>query len=859
MTVPNVGMSRAGVPAIWGDVPLRNKNFTGRVDILARLREGASNGIAVVPEQNPDNPLPQAVQGLGGVGKTAIAIEYAHRYRSEYDLVWWIPADQLSSVRGALATLADRLHLDQPAAAGIDGAITAVLDALRRGDPYSRWLLIFDNADEPEDIRDLLPQGPGDVLITSRNHRWQGTTNILPMNVFARKESTEFLLKRVPKGLTEQDADRLAAKLGDLPLALEQAGAMLAETGMPADEYLTLLDEHVTSLMSEGKSPDYPLSMTAAWKLSVTTLQRRLPEAMELLRCCAFFGPEPIPRDVFRRAGGGLAGSPVAKVISNPILMSSAIRELGRYALVTLDGTSVLVHRLVQALLRDELTEEQRAAYRREAHLILVAAAPVNPDIAAGWPNFEELLPHVNAEFTELPKSRDPEVRDLARKMMRYLHQAGDYTSALAVADRFIEQWTTDSGPTNSDVLRAQRHRGNVLRVLGRYAESFRVTEEALASCRVVMGETEPTTLSLRTAFAADLRAQGRFEAARKLDEESRPLLEAAYGLDDSRTHRLVSSLALDYGLNSRYGTAGDLYDQAFRGMSPSTSDATAADVLSAWLGIAWTLRLLGKYDEAFDVLLDARDYAQSAKGLGPESLATLRSINAYTIVCRRLPDKREEALELARTAHEVATRIFGSNHPDTLAIAVSLSNLLRTISDASHPEALDLAEKTVDSYPSVYGDSHPYNFGCRSNLALLHRVTGSPEKARAIDELALAGLTRVLGPDHHFTLTVAMNLASDFAVLGLPEEARRLGEATLPKMTALLGPDHTHTLGCAANLALDLIATGDEKAGKTLQEEALESYKATQGVDFPDYVVVAESVNDRTRRLDPDFDPPPI
>jgi len=320
-----------------------------------------------------------------------------------------------------------------------------------------------------------------------------------------------------------------------------------------------------------------------------------------------------------------------------------------------------------------------------------------------------------------------------------------------------------------------------------------------------------------------------------------------------------VSSLALDYGLNSRYGTSQDLYDQAYRGMSPSSSDATAADVLGAWLGIAWTLRLLGKYNEAYDVLLDARDYARTAKGLGPESLATLRSINAYTIVCRRLPERREEALADSRTAFEVASRRFGPEHPDTLAIAVSLSNLLRTISDDYHPEALALAEKTVESYPGVYGDSHPYNFGCRSNLALLHRVTGSPEKARGIDELALAGLTRVLGPDHHFTLTVAMNLASDFAVLGLPEEARRLGEATLPKLTALLGPDHTHTLGCAANLALDLIATGDEKAGKTLQEETLEAYEAAQGVDFPDYVVARESVDDTTRRLDPDFDPPPI
>lgn len=847
-------MPRTSVPAIWGEVPTRNKNFTGRVEILAKLREGASSRItAVLPGQDPDNPLPQAVQGLGGVGKTAIAIEYAHRYGPEYDLVWWIPADQLPSVRGSLATLAARLHLDPPTAAGIDGAISAVLDALRRGDPYSRWLLIFDNADQPEEINHLVPRGPGDVLITSRNHRWQSVIDTVPMDVFLRHESMEFLRKRVPKGLTEVDAERLAGELGDLPLALEQAGAMLSETGMPVDEYLQLFDEHAAEVMAEGKSPDYPLSMTAAWKLSVATLQRRLPLALELLRCCAFFGPEPIPRYVFRR-GAQPTGTAVAEVISNPILMARAIGELGRYALITLDGTSVRVHRLIQALLRDELTEEQRAGYRNEAHLILAAAAPTNPDDAKSWPRFRELLPHVNSEFTELPKSREPVVRDLARSMMRYLYQAGDYTSGLALTERFIEQWTKDSGPDSPDVLRAQRHLGNIQRLLGHYQESYRITDDALASCRAELGEADPTTLSLRASFAADLRARGSFATALELDGESRTLFEASYGPNDSRSLRLLSSLALDYGLNSNYGTARSLYEQAFTRMSQPASDATASDVLGAWIGISWTLRLMGRYREAFDVGQDAWDYGQDPDGLGPEHLSTLRSVNAYTIVCRRLPEKREEALELSKRTLELSSRLFGDAHPDTLAIAISVSNLLRTISEDLHGEALELAESTVARYPGVYGEDHPYNHGCLSNLALLRRVTGDPATARALDEQALAGLTARLGKDHHFTLSVAMNLASDFAVLGAPQEARRIGEDTWPRLTKLLGADHPHTLGCAANLALDMMAAGDEDAGKSLQEETLRLYKETQGPNFPDTVVAAAG-----DRLDPDFDPPPI
>jgi tetratricopeptide (TPR) repeat protein len=860
MTVPDAVAPVSAVPTIWGNVPSRNKNFTGRVDILARLRQGASSSriTVVLPEQDPDDPLPQAVQGLGGVGKTAIAIEYAYRHRSDYDLVWWIPADQLPLVRGSLAQLAARLGLETAMSTGIDGSIAAVLDALRRGDPFGRWLLIFDNADQPEDILDLIPRGPGDVLITSRNHRWQSVTNTVPMDVFTRPESVEFLAKRVAKGLSEQDADRLSDQLGDLPLALEQAGAMLAETGMPVDEYLRLLDEHVSSIMSEGKSPDYPMSMTAAWKLSVSTLRSQLPQAQELLRCCAFFGPEPIPRDVFRE-GARPTGTSLASVLSDSILLSRAIRELGRFALVTLDGRSVSVHRLIQALLRDELTAEQQGAYRREVHLILAAAAPANPDDPSSWPRYRDLLPHVASDYTELAKSQDPAVRELALNTVRYLYQAGDLTSCLALTERFIEQWTKDSGSDNPDVLQAQRHLGNALRLLGRYQESYRLTGEMLAKATTVMGESDLLTLMLRNSYGADLRAQGYFGRSRELDQETRQLLEARpdLGSEHPRTLRLLSSLALDYGLNSDYATAKDLYKYIVPLMSQRQLGMTPTDVLGAWIGLAWALRLLGQYQDALDSLEEARDF--SVESLGAEHISTLRSVNAYTIVCRKFTRLRPEALETARSIFDLSTRLFGKEHPDTLAIGISRSNLLRTTSVEYHAEALKLAEETAARYPAAYGPDHPYNYGCIGNVALLKRVTGDADEARRLNSQALDGLDATLGRDHHYTLTVATNLASDLAALDSVRKARELGEDTCARLTALLGADHPATLGCAANLALDVIASGDADAGRTLQEDTIARYKAMLGEANPDTVVALAGREPGGSRLDPDFDPPPI
>jgi hypothetical protein len=131
-------------------------------------------------------------------------------------VVWWIPADQLPLVRASLAALAARLGLESAFSSGIEGAASAALDALRRGRPYSRWLLIFDNADQPEDFPDLIPQGPGDVLITSRNPRWDSRAETVQMNVFSRRESVDFLRKRASVGITEAEADLLADKLGDL-------------------------------------------------------------------------------------------------------------------------------------------------------------------------------------------------------------------------------------------------------------------------------------------------------------------------------------------------------------------------------------------------------------------------------------------------------------------------------------------------------------------------------------------------------------------------------------------------------------------------------------------------------------------
>jgi tetratricopeptide (TPR) repeat protein len=846
MTVSDSPTPLGGVPAIWGNVPQRNKNFTGRADILSRLRSSSGKITAVLPE----DPLPRALQGLGGVGKTAVAIEYAHRYRSDYDLVWWVPSDQLPLVRASLAALAEKLGLKAATATGIEGAAMAVLDALRRGEPYSRWLLIFDNADQPEEIGHLIPEGPGDVLITSRNHRWQHVIDTVQMDVFARSESIEFLTKRIPRGLAESNADRLADKLGDLPLGLEQASALQTETGMSVDEYLRLLDEHITLVLEEGKSPDYPLSMTAAWKVSVSTLQRRLPPAMELLRCCAFFAPDPIPRDVFRR-GAQAAGSRLEDLGADPILLARAIRELGRLALVKIDGSNISVHRLIQALLRDELDEGEQAVYRHEVHSILAAAVPRNPTDSRLWPRYAELVAHVGSSATDMVRCRDFRHRSFALDIVRYLYLSGDLASCRSFAERFIAQWSMDSGPDDPTVLDARRHLGSALRELGRYAEAYDFNEITLNRARGTLGDENPLSLTLRNSFGADLRARGKFAAAREFDKETLELHRKAFGPTDPQTLRVMNNLAIDHGLNSDYTAARELHQRVFVVQSdPAITNVSPTEVLSSWLGLARAVRLCGNFTEARDVGEDARDFGRER--LGPEHYMTLRAENDLSIALRRIPTGYDEALELALAVYERSNQILGAKHPDTMAAAISLTNIQRTIGQID--EALTLAESTVASYPGVYGPDHPYNYGCAGNLALLLRVNRDPASARELNTTALAGLAEQLTPNHLYPLTVATNLAGDYAALGEIVAARELGQDSLMRLRRVLGEQHPLTLGCSANLVMDLRAEGRVKDAEELLQETMSGYAETLGIDHPDARNAAEG-----KRLDFDFDPPPI
>ena len=198
----------------------RNSGFVGRdAELLAVHEQLRSGATAVV----------QALHGMGGVGKTQLAIEYAHRYADAYDLARWVNAQQAGLIGDQYAALAGELGL-----IGLHADTVSAVSALRtylRG--HGRWLLVLDNAESSREVRDWLPTGPGHVLITSRNPGWRELATRVEVDVTSRPESVALLRTCRPQ-LTQPEAEMLSDALGELPLALAQAGGFLAETGMPA-------------------------------------------------------------------------------------------------------------------------------------------------------------------------------------------------------------------------------------------------------------------------------------------------------------------------------------------------------------------------------------------------------------------------------------------------------------------------------------------------------------------------------------------------------------------------------------------------------------------------------------------------
>jgi tetratricopeptide (TPR) repeat protein len=830
----------AGAPTVWGNTPPRNPNFTGREELLDKLHQRLlrEKATAVVPH---------TLHGMGGVGKSLLAVEYLYRRMADYDVVWWISAERTAQISLSLVELAPRLGL--PTGSDVSSTVTSVLEALRIGVPYANWILVFDNAESPESVRQFFPAGgSGNILITSRNPQWASLARPLEVDVFMREESKRLLTIRSPE-ISDAEADRLAGALGDLPLAIEQAAAWHAETGMPVDEYLRLLDEKRVDLLYGTAPLDNPHPVIAAWNISLDRLEAKNPAAYQLLQLCSFYAPEPIARSMFMQMPPSSITPELDAALEDTIRLGQAIRDIGRYSLARFDHrtNSLQMHRLVQAALQFRMTEEDRVTMRHGAHMLLVASDPNDPNNALRWARYGALYPHV--VVSGAVQSDETWVRRLVVNEVTYLLHWGDYESCLELARSAYENWSRRLGEEHTQTLQIARWLGFLQFSMGRYREAAELNATTLEVCLRSLGPHHQDTVDALGNVAMDHRVRGAFTEALDLTDSVHQQYLQLIGTDDPETLRAAHNLGVSLRLVGQFGRAYEL-DKHTRRNRIQTFGQDHIDSLRTWLGMIVDLRELGDYKTALTYHREITEQATTL--LGDSNPFTLSCVRLLAVALRKAGE-REEAAATAERIHAELVRRYGHHNPESMAAALELPIHLRHRGNVE--EALRLGTEICHRYEETYGKHHPHALSAAVNLAISYRLLGDAAAAQYIDAAALEQFTETLGATHPSTLVCRTNLASDHYALGDTAGALSLDTETLRGFREVFDADHPSTLACAANLAMDLRAVGRVEEAEALRSDTRNRLLRTLGSGHP---AVAQA-SDRDHRADCDIDPMPL
>ena len=692
------------LPRVW-NLPARNAGFTGRDGLLVAVRERLLAG---------DRAVMQALQGMGGVGKTQLAIEYAYRFAGAYDLAWWVNAEQARLIGDQFAALGAALGCVQPWA-GVEMVRAAVLGELRE---RGRWLLVFDNAENSADITGWLPGGGGHVLITSREREWTEIAVPVEVDVLPRPESVAILQGRVA-GLTEADADRVADQLGDLPLAVAGAAGYMAETGMVAAEYLGLLRTRAAQLLDQvPRGSSYPRSLAAATGLIAERLTAEDPAAAELASTCAFLAPEPIPEDLFTSAVGDLPGELAARA-ADPLAWRQTLAQLARQSLARIDHRGLQMHRLTQAILRDRLAPDQATVIRTRTEAMLAASDPGEAADPVSWPGWARLLPHLLA--LNPATASNAELRDLARRGAWYLIKRGDVATGRDLAENLYQHWSERLGPDDRDTLNAATTLAFALYELGHYGEARDLDEDTLARHRRALGDDHYQTLRSATHLDLRLRSLGEFKAARELGEDTLARCRRVLGEDHPLTIGSADNLAGDLFALTEYQAAREL-DQGTLSRRRRVLGEDHPDTLHSAAVLADDLRALGHYQAARE--LDQGTLSRCQRVLGEDHPDTLRLATNLAADLSALGDY-EAARELDQDTLARCRRVIGGDHPDTLYSAAGLAGDLRALGD--HEAARELDQDTLARRRRVLGEDHPDTLDSTANLATTWRTRRSP------------------------------------------------------------------------------------------------------------------------------------
>jgi tetratricopeptide (TPR) repeat protein len=778
-------------------IPLpRNPFFTGREEMLSMLHSqlGLDRSVALIQST--------AIHGLGGIGKTQIALEYAYQYALEYSAVFWIEAETVESIVSSLLRVADVLQLP----GRDDKDSQRIISSVQRWlSTHSQWLVIWDNIEDLALLDRFRPSvRSGATLMTTRCQTLGTHAQGLALLPMEQDEGILFLLRRAkilaPEATYEQvhamAAERpieyaataeMVTNLGGLPLALDQAGAYLEATqcGLPA--YLELFRTRRGDLLQQRGDGvrEHPASVSTTFALAITATAQRHPAVWDLLRVCAMLYPEAIPEELFLLGKEHLGASLVA-VCHDPMEWNRIVAIACAYSLLSRQpGEQTLsIHRLVQAVLLDTMTEIDKAQWNRRTidalDMIFIEVLPVTEQELLG--QCERLLPHaLNCIYRAVATENTLSLASLAYKVAQYLRMRGQYAEAELLYQHALRIREYVLGLDHPDVARVLNNLAILYWSQGKYAEAEPLYQRALHIRERVLVPGHPDLASSLNNLALLYWSQGKYAEAEPLYQRTLHIREQAQGPDHPDLASSINNLAALYWDQGKYAQSEQLYQRALL-------------ILEKALGldhpvVAHTLNNLGLlyYDQG----------------------------------------KYREAEPLYQRTLLILEQTQGSNHPD---LAQALNNLAALYySQGKYPESESLFQRALQIREQDQESWHPELANSLNGLANLYREQRKYAESESLYQRAFSLREQHLGPHHPETAQTLHDLAIFRQRQGNPREALSLAERTLSIRLQALGDGHPKTIATRklyAQLLLEQIDTQEE----SISEESADVLTGSRG-----------------------------
>ncbi|MGD0128556.1 MAG: FxSxx-COOH system tetratricopeptide repeat protein [Terriglobia bacterium] len=718
----------------------RNPFFTGREKILEDLRSALeSRGRA-------------ALSGLGGVGKTQTATEYAYRHRKEYQSVFWARAESQDTLLRSFVAIATALRLPESTAQKQEEAVAAVRRSLEAN---PGWLLVLDNADDLALARDFIPRDtPGHILLTTRAQATSVIAERVEIQKMEAGEGALFLLRRAgiiprdaPTGAASEGdrqlAEQISSELGGLALALDQAGAFIEEAPSSLAEYLDFYRSERSKLLAERVGlGDHP-SVSVTFSLAFKKVAEASAAAADLVRLCAFLAPDAIPEEIFTEGAAEL-GENLAKV-RTPLDFAQVVREAGRHSLIERNPSSKTldIHRLVQAVVRDGIEKaEQRQWAERAVRAVNLAFADVE---FSTWPKCGRVLPHAQAcaSFVDEFGFEFAEAARLFNKAGYYLQERARYSEAEPLYQRALGIREKVLGPEHPGVATSLNNLAELYYAQGKYSEAEPLHERALGILEKALGPEHPHVASSLNNLAELYRAQGKYAEAEPLYQRALGIKEKALGPDHPDVAAGLNNLAELYRAQGKYAEAEPLYQRAL-GIREKALEPEHPDVATSLNNLAELYRAQGKYAGAEP--LYQRALGIKEKALEPEHPDVATSLNNLAILYYA-QGKYAEAEPLLQRAQRILEKALGPEHPDVATSFNNLAELYRT--QGKYAEAEPLHQRALGIREKALGPEHPDVATSLNNLGLVYRAQGKYAEAEPLHQRAQRILEKALGPEH--------------------------------------------------------------------------------------------------------------